>query len=431
MADIIPFKSIRYNENKVSIGDVATKPYDKISPEEQDNYYAKSPYNFVRLILGKQSSDDTAGNNRYTRAAQCVDEWLKENVLIQEDAPAFYIYDQSFQCPGFPAMKRRALIGLGRVVPYSDKVIFPHERTLTGPKKDRLALTEATQCQFGQLFMLYKDEPNEIDSVVNKAIESQKPVYEFKDKMGVDHKVYILTDSPAVTQIQKIMADKQLLIADGHHRYETALNYYNAMKEKSPDKGEAYAYHLMSFVNIYDPGLLILPTHRVVRNVAADIIESYWDKITGYFNIETVKKTDFVIDMICDKTAIKLGVYRGDDNIYILTLKDKKAVEHLMTSGKPEAWYDLPVTVLHDVILEAVLEIDKEKLAAYTNVTYAENCAEGMKLVDKENHQAAFFVPPTSIESVCDIAFAGETMPQKSTDFYPKIYSGLVFNKLV
>jgi len=431
MAEIIPFQSVRYNQDKVVIGDVATKPYDKISAEEQEQYYAKSPYNFVRLILGKQNSTDTPDNNRYTRAAQCVQTWLEENVLIQEDTPAFYIYDQTFQCPGFPQMRRRALIGLGKVVPYSDKIVFPHERTLTGPKKDRLALTEATQCQFGQLFMLYKDKPQDINKVIDNAIEPQEPVYNFTDETGIEHKVYIVTENSAVKAIQKNMSDKQLLIADGHHRYETALNYYTAMKEKSPEKSEVYAYHLMSFVNIYDPGLLILPTHRVVRSVSNDIIESYWDKIKNYFTVEPVKKDDFTIDMISDNSSIKLAVYRGDENIYILTLKDKQAINGFMTKGKPEAWYDLPVTVLHDVILESIMGIDKEKLAAYTNVTYAENCAEGIKLVDKEKHQAAFFVPPTSIDSVCDIAFAGETMPQKSTDFYPKIYSGMVFNKLV
>ena len=231
MAEIIPFKSIRYNQDKVFIGDVAAKPYDKISRQEQENYYKKNPYNFVRLILGRQNSSDTPDNNRYTRAAECVKQWLKENVLIQETSPAFYIYDQQFQCPGFPVMRRRALIGLGKLVPYSEKIVFPHERTLTGPKKDRRALTEATQCQFGHIFMLYKDEANNIDNAVEKSVLSDPPIYEFKDETGIDHKVYRITERSVINAVQKNMADKKLLIADGHHRYETALNYYLEMKE--------------------------------------------------------------------------------------------------------------------------------------------------------------------------------------------------------
>lgn len=429
MAKIIPFHGVRYNSDKVAIDDVATKPYDKISPQEQDAYYGKNPYNCVRLILGKQNDSDSDTDNRYTRAASLLKQWLDEQVLIRESVPAVYIYDQKFQAPGYPSMTRRALVALGKLEPYSSKVVFPHEKTLTGPKIDRLNLLRATKCQFGHIFLLYKDENNSINNAVQSAAEKQEPLYSFTDSLGVTHSLWSVTDQDSLNEVATFFSDKQLLIADGHHRYETALNYSQEMQEKEPHN-ESYKYQLMSLVNIYDPGLLILPTHRAVKQSAPDIPESWDTALSEYFDITTVPAGKFEIDAISQPDTVKIGMYRGDDAVSVLTLKSKDAVADLMTPGKPAAWYDLPVTVLHDVILEHMMGIDKDKLAAQTHISYAGSLEQGYEMVNDRSHSAVFFVPPTPIESVCDISFSGETMPQKSTDFFPKIYTGLVFNKL-
>ena len=432
MAQILPFNGIRYNNDKIDIADVATKPYDKISSQEQDAYYQKSPYNCVRLILGKQNDSDSDSDNRYTRAAQSLNQWIEENILIREDAPAFYVYDQQFQAEGYPAMTRRALVALGRLEPYSAKVVFPHEKTLTGPKKDRLNLLKSTKSQFGHIFMLYKDEHNAINNTVEKVTQEQQPLYSFTDSIGVTHNFWNITDPATLNAVTTLFSDKQLLIADGHHRYETALNYCKEMTGADPieHKDSPYAYQMMSLVNMYDPGLLILPTHRAVKSDAADIPANWFDNLSSYFDMEEVACKDFSIDTINQSGSIKIAVYRGGNAVTVLTLKSKDAVASLMAQGKPSAWYDLPVTVLHDVILDHLMGINKEKLAAQSHVSYAANIEQGYDMVKSGSHSTVFFVPPTAIEAVCDISFSGETMPQKSTDFFPKIYTGLVFNKL-
>ncbi len=421
MAEIIPFKGLRYNPSKVDIRKVTSKPYDKISPLEQEQYYVRDPFNVVRLILGKQQPSDTEENNRYTRAALFLEQWLDRKVLIREDTPAIYLYDQEFTVQGCDTpMTRRAFVALGKLVPYSDKVVFPHEKTLSGPKKDRLALTLATKTQFGQIFMLYDDPENTINTLLDTPAESE-PMYSFIDKDNVSHKLYVITDEELIGKVQKSMADKQLLIADGHHRYETALNLSKEMDS------QAYKYQLMSFVNINDPGLYILPTHRVVKNIDRKLLDSSWDKISDYFDKEEVSRSELTIEALRAKKNIAFGVYMGRGEYYILTLKNNDVIKTLMQKDKPKAWYELPVAVLHDAILDSMMGIDQEKLAAQTNITYVKNFSEAISLVNEGSHQRAFFITPTPIDKVCDISFCGETMPQKTTDFYPKIYRGMVF----
>ncbi|RJP62165.1 MAG: DUF1015 domain-containing protein [Candidatus Auribacter fodinae] len=428
MADIKPFHGIRYNPAKVSIDKTATKPYDKISPAEQDAYYKADPHNIVRLILGKEQAGDTDTDNRYTRAASFVQQWIRENVFIKEDSPAFYVYDQIFTAPGFPEKKRRALVGLGKVVPYKDKVVFPHEKTLSGPKKDRLLLTRATHCQFGHVFMLYDDKQQCVNTLLEGAIAGTSPVYTFSDSYNVLHMLYIVKDSAVIRKIQAAMADTRLLIADGHHRYETALNFCNEVRQVHPDCADVN-YHLMSFVNVYDPGLVILPTHRIVKNLDADTLAQGWSKLQSICTVTKASRADVEPEKLAARKGIVFGAYK-DGSYYLITLKDGVNYRASMQKNKPDAWYSLPVAVLHDALLDSLFGIDREKLAAQTNITYVPTVDAGVELVDKEEHQIAFFITPTPIDKVLEISFAGETMPQKTTDFFPKIYTGLVFNKL-
>lgn len=428
MAQIVPFRGMRYNPDKVHIKNVATKPYDKISPQDQADYYAADPYNIVRLILGKEFPADSETDNRYTRSAAFYEQWQKDRIFIREDKPALYLYDQTFSVEGSPKLRRRAFAGLGRVVPYEDKVVFPHEKTLSGPKKDRLLLTKATNTQFGHVFMLYNDPELRINTMLDSVAKTE-PLYSFTDKDGVTHMLWAVTDDSLISAVCSAMADKQLLIADGHHRYETALNLSREIDASCPFK-ESYNYHMMSFVNINDPGLVILPTHRVVKNVSSEWLLTYWKRLGDYFDIRKISGDKLTVEELKKAGSVSFGVYKGNNDHYILTLKPRKNLYGLMSQGKPSAWYTLPVAVLHELILESFLGIDKEKLAAQTHITYVKDIDEGISLVDDQSHQLAFFVTPTPIDSVCAISFAGETMPQKTTDFYPKIYTGLVFNKV-
>ena len=257
---------------RVSIPQVVTQPYDKITPEMQDGYYAASPHNLVRVILGKEHASDHTRENRYTRAAQSFRDWRHQGIFLQDAQPSLYLYVERFTAPGGTAeMERRGIIALGRIEDYSDGVVFRHEQTLAKPKADRLELLRATRAHFGQLFMLYSDPAGEIDGVM---VPTGSPDLETKDEYGVSHLVWKISDQTVVSRVQHKMRDKKLVIADGHHRYETALNYRNEQRaavgnpNPSPDAAPApYDLVMMTLVNMDSPGLVILPTHRVVHGL--------------------------------------------------------------------------------------------------------------------------------------------------------------------
>jgi len=428
MAKIIPFRGYRYNPAKIDIGKVVTKPYDKISLSEQADYYNADDHNIVRVILGKGSDTDTDKNNRYTRAACYLNDWIREEIFIREDKPCMYLFDQEFSVEGKGVLARRALVALCKVEPYSAKVVFPHEKTLSGPKKDRLDLTIATQAQFGHIFMLYDDKEDKINSSIGTS--GAELLYTVKDKLGITHRFSRISDDTLIKCIQSVMADKKLLIADGHHRYETAINYRNIMLNNAPFGTDTpFDYHMMSFVNINDPGLVILPTHRVVKNIDSTLLKTWQSKIPEFFDVSREPAGKFnPFDLKSGK--VKFALYAGGNEIDVLTLRDTESAKALMSANKPDAWYELSVTVLHELVLDKFLGICPEKLALQSNITYAAGVDEAQSLVRDGSHQLAFFLPPTEIGKVCDISFSGETMPQKTTDFYPKIYTGFVFNSL-
>ncbi len=427
MAKIVPFRGYRYNTEKTNIEKTVTKPYDKISLAEQENYYNADPYNIVRIILGKGFDSDNQDNNRYTRAADYLNQWINEKIFIRDDKPCMYVFDQEFTVEGRGTLTRRALVALCKIVPYSDKVVFPHEKTLSGPKKDRLDLTIATKSQFGHIFMLYDDKKNNINNMIESKSEL---LYTVKDNLGITHKFSRISDEQTIKNIQEDMADKKLLIADGHHRYETSINYRNMMLDNASFGTETdFDYHMMSFVNINDPGLVILPTHRTLKNIDRETIKIWRDKMNEFFDSETVSVDKFnPFDLKSDK--VKFAVYESGNEVTVFTLKSNADVKSNMSGGKPQAWYELSVTVLHELVLDKIFGISAEKLSMQSNITYAAKVDEAVSLVKDRSHQLAFFLPPTEIDKVCRISFEGETMPQKTTDFFPKIYTGFVFNRL-
>ncbi|MBW8869436.1 MAG: DUF1015 domain-containing protein, partial [Acidobacteriales bacterium] len=287
MAHIEPFPALRYDPARVALADVATQPYDKISPSMQERYYAASPYNLVRIILGKRVATDGSNDNPYTRAASFFRDWRQEGVFRQDTEPSIYRYTQQFSPPGSnKQLERQGFIALGSVEDYSANVVFRHEQTLAKPKADRLDLLRATRAHFGQIFMLYSDPSAEVESAL---ATTSSPSAEVRDEYGVLHQLWKVSDPALIELVRSSMHDKKLIIADGHHRYETALNYRNERRAEAgaaPAPHMPYEFVMMTFVNMDSPGLVILPTHRVVRGVPEFSMDSFRTGASNYFSVE-------------------------------------------------------------------------------------------------------------------------------------------------
>jgi uncharacterized protein (DUF1015 family) len=432
MADIVPFRALRYNPTKVSAGDVMTQPYDKISPAMQDRYYAASPYNLVRIILGKTQPGDNDQDNVYTRAAAGLRQWQSENVLTRDSEPSIYVYSQQFTVPGDPAgapIERRAFIALGRVEDYDRKIVFRHEQTLSKPKADRFNLLSATRAHCGQIFMVYSDPAEEIDPVLR---QDGLPTVEVRDEYGVLHRMWRVSDPQVIAGVQKKMADKKLIIADGHHRYETALNYRNQVREQSQDDRNTPAERvMMTFVNMDSPGMVVLPTHRVVFGLENFTIFEMVAELRKFFEVEDLGPISDVLG------ALQILHDAGKDRIALLAvtahggflLRSRTDVQPPSLTGLSEQQRGLDVVQLHKVILEQTLGMSEEDIRAQKHLKYIRDAGEAVDEVHK-GAQVAFLMNPVRMEQLRDIALAGGVMPQKSTDFYPKMLSGLTIYSL-
>ena len=428
MADILPFRALRYDLAKVKAGEVMTQPYDKITPAMQDEYYAASPYNLVRIILGKPQSNDNGIENVYTRAAACLRQWQREGVLKRDAEPSLYVYVQKFKVPGDPSgaeIERRGFIALGRVEDYDRKVVYRHEQTLSKPKADRLNLLQTTQAHCEQIFMLYSDPADEIARLLK---QGTPPSVELRDEYGVLHQLWKVSDPATVAAAKAKMADKKLIIADGHHRYETALNYRNQMRQQVKGDAEApYERVVITFVNMDAPGLVILPTHRVVFG-----LENF-----SIFDMVAQMRESFEVEDIGPVSDVAAAVQRlreaGKDGTALLAvtahsaflLRARKDVQPAKLKDLSPAQRGLDVVQLHKLILEETLGMSEEDIRAQKYLKYIRDAAEAIEEVKKGSAQVTFLMNPVRIEQMRDIAFAGEVMPQKSTDFYPKMLSGL------
>jgi uncharacterized protein (DUF1015 family) len=432
MADILPFQALRYNLGRVTASDVVTQPYDKINPAMQERYYAASPYNLVRIILGRNEPGDNTVQNVYTRAAGFGRDWRSQGIFRPDAEPSIYVYSQSFTAPSGAKFERRGFIALGRVEDYSAKVVFRHEQTLAKPKADRLDLLRATRAYYEQLFLLYEDS-GEIDSLLKTSVT---PAIEVNDEYGVAHRVWQISDPTKIASVQKAMHDKKLVIADGHHRYETALNFRNESREKAGKSvnGAPYEYVMMTFVNMNDPGLLILPTHRVVHSIELFSVDDFQRAAREFYEIEEV---DTSIDAPY-ATAILSERGRAGTALLAITasrafvLHSLKPAASKLFAGLSTRQQALDVVQLHKVLLEGVLKLSEESIRNQQNLSYVREAAEALASVrgtgeGKSGKAAniAFLMNPCRVQQVRDIAFAGEVMPQKSTDFYPKLLSGL------
>ena len=425
MADIRPFRALRYNLQRVPASEVVTQPYDKITSAMQERYYAASPYNLVRIILGRREHGDNAVENVYTRAAAFGRKWRQEGIVEQDAAQSLYSYSQMFTAPSGKACERRGFIALGRVEDYAAKVVYRHEQTLAKPKADRLELLRATRVHYEQLFLLYEDS-GEIDRALRT---EEKPTIEVSDEYGVAHRVWQISDASVIGSVREKMKDKKLVIADGHHRYETALNFRNECRQEAGSgNGEApYEFVMMTFVNMNDPGLLVLPTHRVVHSLESFSPEEFKKACAEFFAVEEVAGP------LDAEQATRRLQERGRSGTALLAFaKDRtlllhspKATTARFMAGLSGRQQSLDVVELHKCVLEGVLRLSEESIRNQQNLSYLRDAAEAMAMVRGGQANVAFLMNPCPVERVGEIALAGEVMPQKSTDFYPKLLSGL------
>ncbi|MHB8526833.1 MAG: DUF1015 domain-containing protein [Candidatus Acidiferrales bacterium] len=436
MAEIFPFCAVRYDARRAPLESVLTQPYDKITPEMQERYAAASPYSLISVEKGKSAPSDSAENNLYTRASRKLEDWIAEGVLVQDSDPAIYAYFQDYKIRGgAQRLVRRGFIALGRLADYEEGVVYRHERTLTAPKADRLELLRRTRAQTGQLFMLYDDPARRVDALLEEAAK-ETPVAEVRDEYDVVHRLWAITDAAKMQKIVAAMADKKLIIADGHHRYETALAYRNERREKGGriDADAPYEKAMWTCFNTRQEGLTILPTHRVVRDLPKFSTEKFLEAASQYFNWYAYPFTagereesfgEFRHDLQRrGRAGHCIGVYAGNHAFHLLVLRNSGELEHLLPDISA-AQRQLDVVLLHRLLLHKCLGITAEKVAAETNVIYEREMEAAIEAVNRGAAQIAFLLNPVRVAQVVEIALAGDVLPQKSTDFYPKLLSGL------
>ncbi len=431
MTKIRPFRGLRYNPDKFcDLSDVITMPYDRIHAAEQAQYYDLSAYNFVRAILGRRTSADNDENNVYTRACGYLNNWLAEEIFIRDPAPALYVLEQTFTTPDGAECTRRGLTAALALSKFDEGVVLPHEHTLSGPKVDRLNLTRATAMAWENIFMLYPDESGAVNALLQPFLDSHMPalVREKVIEPGVEQAFWVVNDPALIEAVVAEMAAKQpLIIADGHHRYETALNYRDEMRAQHPDApaDAAFNYVMVTFVSMSDPGLVVLPTHRLIHSYTTMDGKALLKALEPYFVIEVVPDRAALEAGLAAATADhpRFGFYDG--TYALLTLKTLNAMAALAPDRDPH-WRALDVAVLHELVIEHVMGLSKESVRRLENLTYLRDPDPGYIAVDKGEANFMFLLNPTRIEQVQACTVAGERMPQKSTDFFPKVVSGLV-----
>lgn len=421
MPEIKSLKGIRYNPEKIeNFADVICQPYDQITDTMEKQYKNRSPYNYVRLVLTKYAE----GHDRqkeYADAKRYANQWLKEDIFIQDKKETMYPYLQEFSV-GEKTFLRKGFMCLVRLEVLGKGNILPHEKTLSKPKEDRLNLLRVTHNDFEPVFLLYTDPDNTINSLIKKECK-KAPLVEVTDDKNVTHKLWQIQKPKIINEIKNTLKDAIFVIADGHHRYETALNYRSELKDINAD--HPAHFKLITLVNIEDPGLVILPTHRLIKNVSDFNLAAFLEKTDKYFEIKKTERNSIANELEVQKSEA-FGFY-SPQTAYILKLKSKDAMKEFL-SERSDDYQGLDVTILHTLLIEKVLGITPEKIEDH--VRYERGADTTMKRVDSGEFQFCFLMNPTRPGQVKNVAQNRERMPQKSTDFYPKLISGLIFYSL-
>lgn len=423
MAQVIPYRALRFTEKAGAIAQLTCPPYDIISEEQRKAFLQQNPHNIIRLELPRDGEDP------YAAAGETLRGWLQDGILKQDDAPAFYIYDITFDVNGEKHIT--GLVGRVHLEEFEKGIVLPHEFTLSKAKADRLQLMHATGCNFSDIYSLYRaDDPASPIHDVMLLTEKAALVHEMTDEAGLTHRLWALTDEKETAAVTKAFKDLKLYIADGHHRYETALNYRRELKESGLWKEDA-DYCMMMLVEMSHPGLVVFPTHRVVRDLPDFSAEKLLAACAEYFDVQPMPLDHLQAGLDAAYTAQKkaFGFYDGKTSV-LLTLKDTAVMDSLLPDVSTVS-RQLDVTVLHTLILERLLRIDKENMANQKNLIYTRVLDEALETVEKGGADCCFLLNPTRVSEIRDVAAAGEKMPQKSTYFYPKLITGLTMNKIL
>lgn len=437
MADFRPFTGWRYRAQNIRFEDVIAPPYDIISSDEQKALYERSPYNCIRLILNKETENDHAGDNRYVRARDFFNTWREEQVLIREKKPAYYLYRQVFKDPETGALRHRcAVFGKIKLEPFENRIVIPHEKTLSKPKEDRRKLLEATETNFSPIFGLFEDPEGKAAAIYQKVMQNTGPIFDLSDEHGVQHALWVMTDETEV--LKHLFSEKKIYIADGHHRYQTALDYSLKKRAEAGHSRELGAdFCMMALVEFHDPGLALFPTHRLLTSlqkaakIQADSAapERLLEPLKPFFDIQAsdVRQAMENLKKIPNhQTALVLAFPK---QAHLLILKNLEEAKKQMPRGRAEAWYQLDVSLVSYFILNSLWglpEAEWESVIRYTHST-----PEAVESVQSGACQAAFLLRAPRVEILRDMGQAQELLPQKSTYFYPKLASGVVFHRHV
>ena len=416
MTNIREFRGICYNPDKiVDLSSVTCPPYDVINKEEQDFYYQRNPYNFIRLILNKEEKGDSAANNKYTRATLFFNEWIKTDILKHDAEKAIYFYKQDFFCDN----KELSRAGFIALLDISDAAAaFPHENTHTAPKMDRLELVKNVKANLSPIFTIFSDKNKIVKDIFGKYLCGRRPDFALKDAQGVRNSIWRVTDAKKIEEICRKMKDRQIFIADGHHRFEVSSMYLNLMRkeDKNYSIAKSYNYIMTYFTPVESEGLYVMPIHRIIKS------DIDFDKVKSVFKMQKLNSVSELEEKLKSSTKSKCiyGLYFKKD-FFLLEFKDKKLSDNYF--GEKKCFRNLDVAVLDFYVFAQVLKIKKD------GIMYTKEIAEAKDVVDSGNAKAAFILREINVEQIKDVALCGEKMPPKSTYFYPKLLSGLVLHR--
>lgn len=439
MAEVIPFRGVRYNPELIlDLSDVVAPPYDVISPEEQDGFHERHPNNVIRLILGRAQPNDNGKNSVHTRAANYFHQWMVDKVLVQDGSPAFYLTSAEFKV-GNDTITRYAIIGSVRLEAFDKGIVLPHERTFSKVKSERLQLMKQCHANFSPIFGLYSDTRGVLARLQETA-KGQTPEFDLVDSKGIHHQLWRITDAETLSHVTASMEDRRIYIADGHHRYETALDYQQWVKESTDDFDASHPanFIMMSLSSLEDPGMVIFPAHRLLKEVPSGDIERFLTKAADHFEIRSfstnqgvegaLDQADAVLEAHVNQNAVGL-FFKSQPAVHVLVLKEG-VMAKLFGKELPAPLLDLDVTMLTRFLMMELLGFDQERLDDASKIGYCTTSNDAVQAVLNDHADMAFILNPTKIEQVQRVAEQGLIMPRKSTYFYPKVLSGQVFSLL-
>ncbi|MFH1588227.1 MAG: DUF1015 domain-containing protein [Candidatus Diapherotrites archaeon] len=423
MVEIYPFKGIYYNKEKIrNFDEVVSPPYDVVTKEERNAFWAKHQNNAMHLILGEEIQENKE-KNLYAEAGKKFNEWIEKGILLREKKPVLYVYSQEFKTKTGEIKKRKGLIALVKLEEFEKGIILGHERTLTGPKEDRLNLMREIKGNLSSIFTLYSDPTKTTQKIIEK-YSLMQPFFEAKDHEGILNKAWRITDENEIKKIQNALSERKLFIADGHHRYETALNYF----KENPEADK----FLTVMIDTNDSGLVIFPTHRVIYGIKEFELNELIEKIKEFFEVNEInsKEEKEIVNALNENKDRHCFALYSEGKTFLLKLKEKLNLTDLMPEIKLKSLRELDVSLLHELILNKCMGISKEMIAKKEHIDYIKDVTKTIEAVDLKKFQIGFLMNATKMSQVEEVCLAGERMPQKSTYFYPKILTGVIFNKI-